>query len=209
MSRWQNALQTSDEIFLLKRRTVLKESGRLFSRQGYHNTSLDDVAKELGVAKGTLYKYVTDKQEILFEFHKMALDIGDRTHAAALADGESGADKLRLAIHGYIAAVNEELGGYGVIAELQALRPKDRETIVERRDNFDAGFVEIILGGIADGSLRDIDAKVAIFTFMGALQIMPRWYSPTGRLSATEVADEMTDILMNGLATIPILKTSQ
>lgn len=202
MTRWKNELDTRDEIFRLKRDAVLRESGRLFNRRGFHNTSLSDVARHLDVSKGTLYNYVKDKQEILFEFHKMALDIGDVAMDAADASDGRGADRLRVAIRGYIARVNEHLGGYGVITEVGALKPEDRQEVIRRRDRFDKRFVDLVSAGIADGSLRAIDPKMAVFTFMGALQTIPNWFSPQGRLSGEEVAERVADLLMNGIALV-------
>ena len=64
MPRWKNVLQTSDEVYRVKRNAVLREATRIIARRGFHNTSLDDVAEALQVSKGTLYNYVTDKLEI-------------------------------------------------------------------------------------------------------------------------------------------------
>lgn len=203
MARWANALRTKDEIFRMKRLAVLRAAGHIFSRRGFHNTSLDDIAKHLNVSKGTLYNYLKDKQEILFEFHKLALDIGNRSLDEGFAADGNGADKVRLVIRQYIARLNEELGGYGVIAEVGALKPEDRKEVISRRDAFDARFVELLEIGRSDGSLRHVDPKMAVFTFMGALITIPNWFSPTGRLTGEAVADQMTDLLMNGMAAVP------
>jgi hypothetical protein len=48
----------------------------------------------------------------------------------------------------------------------------------------------------ADGSLRPIDDKIAIFAFMAALHNVQIWYSPDGRLSGAEIAERMGDILI-------------
>ena len=201
MARWKNASHLNE--FQLKRDTVLRESGRIFNREGFHNTSLDDVANHLDVSKATLYNYVKDKQEMLFEFHKMALIIGDEAMETARKVEANGAGKLRVAIREYIAMVTERLGGYGVIAELGALKPLDRQEIIAGRERFDKRFVALLAIGVKDGSLRPIDPKMAVFAFMGALQTIPNWFSPNGRLSGAEVAERMTDLLMNGMATTP------
>lgn len=201
MARWKNASHLNE--FQLKRDTVLRESGRIFNREGFHNTSLDDVANHLDVSKATLYNYVKDKQEMLFEFHKMALIIGDEAMEMARKVEANGAGKLRVAIREYIAMVTERLGGYGVIAELGALKPLDRQEIIAGRERFDKRFVALLAIGVKDGSLRPIDPKMAVFAFMGALQTIPNWFSPNGRLSGAEVADRMTDLLMNGMARTP------
>ena len=201
MARWKNASHLNE--FQIKRDTVLRESVRMFNREGFHNTSLDDVANHLDVSKATLYNYVKDKQEMLFEFHKMALIIGDEAMETARKVEANGAGKLRVAIREYIAMVTERLGGYGVIAELGALKPLDRQEIIAGRERFDKRFVALLAIGVKDGSLRPIDPKMAVFAFMGALQTIPNWFSPNGRLSGAEVAERMTDLLMNGMATTP------
>ena len=200
MPRWNNNLQVSDEITRIKREAVLRESGRLFNKQGYHNTSLDDIAHALAVSKGTLYNYVRDKQEILFAFHQEGQGLGERAAQLAEVSGLDGAGMIQLAISTYIANVNEELGGYGVIAEIGALRPTDRKQIVARRNKLDQRFMRMVERGMADGSIREVDPRMLVFTFLGAIQLIPNWFSPEGRLTGREVAEAITDILMNGLA---------
>ncbi len=199
MPRWNNSMQTRDEVQRLKREAVLKEAGRAFGKRGYHNTSLDDVAKALQVSKGTLYNYVKDKQEILYECHALALDIGDRSLAHGLAVGHDGAGILRATLVRYIELLTEELGACAVLMEVDAMRPEDRETAVARRDAFERAFVKMLKQGIKDGSIREVDPKLAVFTFMGAINWLPRWFNPDGRLTGAEVAEKVTDLLLSGL----------
>lgn len=199
MARWKNTLQTDAEIQQLKRRTVIREAGRAFSRRGFHNTSLDDVAKALNVAKGTLYNYVRDKQEILYECHIMSLDVGDRALEMALANGKTGAEKLNLMLTGYITMLLDELGAC-VLTQVDELRPQDRRAVVARRDAFEREFVGIIEEGITDGTLRPMDPKLAVFTFMGAINWMTFWYKPGGRLTPSDIAQGITKVMLHGMS---------
>lgn len=201
MARWKNSLQTSDDIQKLKRDAVLREAGRAFSKHGYHNTSLDDVAHALGISKGTLYNYVRDKQEILFAFHQLAYELSDRAFAIGRARGGSGAEVLRNIIVHYIELLTGELGACGALMEVDALRPEDRAEAAKRRDTFERAFVAIIKEGIRDGSVRSVDPKLAVFTFMGAINWLPRWFTPGGRLPGKAVAEQMADLLLFGLTT--------
>src|ERR1700745_1159419 len=51
----------------LKRDAVIRAAAREFNRKGYHNTSLDDIARRLEVTKPTVYYYITSKEQLLFE----------------------------------------------------------------------------------------------------------------------------------------------
>ena len=199
MPRWKNDLQTSTDVQRLKRDAVIKAAGQAFSKRGYHNTSLEEVAKALQVSKGTLYNYVEDKQAILFECHEMALDIGERAFDFSKEHPGTGAEVLEATLCRYIELLTEELGACAVLMEVDALRPDDRERIAKRRNLFERSFVKIIQKGIKDGSMKSVDPKLAVFTFMGAINWMPRWFSPDGRLSGAEVARQMTDLLLTGL----------
>lgn len=204
MPRWKNNLMTTEEVQRIKREAVLKEAGRAFSKRGFHNTSLDDVAKALHVSKGTLYNYVTDKQEILFEFYRIGAEIGERAFEFGKQAGGSGADVLSTVLRTYIRLLTEELGACGALMEIDALRPADRAVAVKSRDAFQRKFLALIEAGIKDGSLRPVDdPKLAIYTFMGAINWMPRWYSPGGRLTSADVAQTMTDLLLGGMIAEP------
>ena len=51
----------------VKREAVIRAAAHAFNRKGYHNTSLDDIAAALEVTKPTVYYYVTNKEQLLFE----------------------------------------------------------------------------------------------------------------------------------------------
>src|SRR6201996_2614601 len=51
----------------VKREAVIRAAAHAFNRKGYHNTSLDDIAAALDVTKPTVYYYVTNKEQLLFE----------------------------------------------------------------------------------------------------------------------------------------------
>lgn len=199
MARWENEHKTSEQVREIKRQAVLKEASRAFGRKGYHNTSLDDVARSLNIAKGTLYNYVRDKQEILFECHREALDIGDAAmEHSSLAT--TGAEQLRLAVRYYLERIAENLGACAALLEVDALRPADRKEAVERRRGFELSLSAMVERGVADGSLKAaLDPLLVVRTVMGAINWIPRWYDPERDQSPAELSVEMSGMLLDGL----------
>jgi AcrR family transcriptional regulator len=53
---------------------VICAAAKAFNARGYHNTSLDDVAAALGVTKPTVYYYVANKEQLLFECFRAGLE---------------------------------------------------------------------------------------------------------------------------------------
>ena len=164
-SAWKSVVLDREQQFLLKRGALLREAGRAFSLRGYHNTSLEDVAKTLDVTKAALYYYVTNKQEILFECHMMSLDFGDEAMKYCEEHGKTGLEKILLLIDKYVKTITSEMGSFAVLGEYDALEPQNKAIIGKRRDKFDRGFRKLISEGIADGTVRAVDPKLTVFFF--------------------------------------------
>jgi AcrR family transcriptional regulator len=192
---WKNVVLSRDEQFALKRAALLRQAARAFSAHGYHDTSLDDVAKALGVTKAALYYYVKNKQEILFECHMQAQDLGVAALQFSEENGRTGRDKILLLATKYIELITSEMGSFAVLTEFDALDAGNRTVISRRRDKFDQQFRTLVNRGIADGSIRPIDAKLTVFFFMGAINWMTRWFSPDGPLTGKEIARHFADLL--------------
>lgn len=199
MARWNNRFGTEADIFNTKRTAIVRAAGKAFGKKGFHNTTLEDIAKELNVSKATLYNYVHDKYEILYECHLAALAIGGEALAVATGKPQTGAARLRDALQIYVTNLLLNMGACAALTEVDALPIDRRRSIVAKRDFFQARMIEVMNQGIADGSLRKVDPKIAVFTFMGAINWIPRWFSDEGPIAAGEIAEQVVEILMSGL----------
>lgn len=202
-SAWKNVVLSRDQQFALKRAALLRQAARAFSAQGYHDTSLDDVAKTLGVTKAALYYYVKNKQEILFECHMQAQDLGETALQHSEQNGRSGRDKILLLATKYIELITSEMGSFAVLSEFDALDAENRTIIARRRDKFDRHFRKLVSEGIADGSIRAVDPKLTVFFFMGAINWMTRWFRPDGPLPGAEIARHFADLLDKAISAGP------
>ena len=59
--------------------TILATSTKLMAKKGIKNTSLADIAKEVGISKGTLYYHYSSKDDIICDMAEMHLKV--ITHA--------------------------------------------------------------------------------------------------------------------------------
>ncbi len=101
MSRWANALPNREEQLETKRKAIIREAARVFSRRGVHGTSLDDVAERLGVTKAALYRYVPSKQDLLYACHEEAMEIARESMDKGEAEGRTGLEKIRIGMASY------------------------------------------------------------------------------------------------------------
>lgn len=191
---------SQDEQFRLKRTALLREAARAFNARGFHNTSLDDVAAALGVTKAALYHYISSKQEILYECHMMAYDLGDQALEHVREHQGTGLEKVGLVVRRFVELYSGEMGRFAVLSEHDSLEPAQRDAVLARRNAFDRALRGLVEQGIADGSIRPLDAKLAVLFFMGAVNWMAtRWFRSDGPLSAGELAAGFEDLFLSAL----------
>lgn len=183
-----------------KRDAVLRTAAQLFNEKGFHAVSLDEVAERLNVTKPTLYYYVKNKDEILFECVRIGLEmIQEAISTVSLSQGTA-KDKLVAALRKYVEAVTMDFGKCVIRVGEDPLPPESRKTLRRLKADIDREFRSLIEQGIAEGSLAQVDPKLAAFTMAGALSWIGRWYRSDGELSADQIADQCIALLMAGLA---------
>src|SRR3982751_6636543 len=198
-SPWSRPLDR-DQQRAIKREAVLRAGAALFNEFGYHATSLAMVAERLQVTKPTLYYYIRNKDEILFECVRLGLELLRAAIADAAASGGSALDKLHAAMHEYALIVTRDFGMCLIRVGEEPLAPEGRRKLRSLKAELDHEFRALIEQGIAEGSLAPCDAKLAAFTVAGALSWIGRWYDPKGPLSAEDVAHDTAALLMRGLS---------
>lgn len=174
----------------IKRDAVILTAARAFQQRGYHNTSLDDLAGLLGVTKPTLYHYVRNKEEILFECFRTGLDQIRTGLREADASDAPARERLAIVVRQYAAAIASDFGWCMVRAEDQDLSHEMSSAIKALKSEIDQGLRRLIRAGSADGSIAAAqDPKLAAFALAGALNWMGHWYRPGAALTADQVAD--------------------
>jgi len=187
----------------VKREAVIRAAARAFNARGYHHTSLDDIAAALGVTKPTVYYYVANKEQLLFECFlaglkpiRAALRGADRLDA-------SGRDRLAQVIRGYAAAIASDYGWCMVRAHDQDLGPEMRRQINALKSEIDQGIRRLLRAGMDDGSIAASDPKIAAFALAGALNWIAHWYRADQPLSAEEIAGAFVEFFERGLRPRP------
>lgn len=197
---WKTQAQREQER-ALKREAVLRAAARAFSEQGFHRTSLDDVAERLNVTKPTIYHYVRSKDEILFECVRIGLERLDSASASAEAQRGSGCglDRLIVLWTEYARIVTEDFGRCLILVGEDPLPAETRKELRALKGKIDKRFRGLIEQGIADGSIQPCDPKLLAFAAAGALSWIARWHDPAGSLPVDEIARQTIGFFVNGI----------
>lgn len=183
-----------------KREAVLRMAVKMFLTEGYHRTTLNEVAARLHITKPALYNYFRSKEEILVECYRLGQDTYDAMMARLESHGGSGLDKVRALIRAYVEAITSDFGMCVTRLDDRELSPEARASVRRAKRGYDTAFRKRIEEGVTDGSILPCDPKLAAFAIAGSLNWIGHWYDPDGPLTAAAIADDFAERLTGGLA---------
>jgi AcrR family transcriptional regulator len=188
-----------------RQQEVLDAASRVFHEKGYESTSIQDIAEEVGILKGSLYYYIRSKEDLLYE-------ILQSVHEDALANIERVDDvegdplaKIRAFVTAHLTFNAENLTRMGVFFhDFRSLSDERRRVIIEARDIYDERLRSLLRQGQKAGVVcPDLDAKIAAIGVMGMVNWIYQWYRPGGSRTIAQLAEGFADFVVAGLACTP------
>lgn len=199
MKAWANTLPSGDDLRQMKRDAVIRQAALSFRDRGFHGTSMSDLAISLGLTKAALYRYVRTKHEVLFECFKASERLADAFLIEAKNHNGPVVERLRVFVQCFVEEYLLTNTAGPMMVDIKSLLPKQRKEIIQGRDRIDRGLRELIQEGIQDGSIAEVDPKLSSLIILGAINWIPVWFSPTGSLTAAQVADGVVKLFLTGL----------
>ncbi len=187
-----------EKQFTAKRRAVIRSAGEAFRKKGYHNASMTEIAKSLGLTKAALYYYVKNKEEILFECHIMAYEAMDEILKSSPSGDKNALDILTHIYAQFVTLLTKE--GLSLLTDVDSLSERPKNIILKRRGDIEHKITSIVEKGMADGSMQKADPRLTVFFFMGALNWLNAWYDPNGRVDGANLADHFAAQMRAGIS---------
>jgi TetR/AcrR family fatty acid metabolism transcriptional regulator len=185
-----------------KREAILRAATRVFAHNGYFNSKVADIAREAGVADGTVYLYFKSKEDILHSIFDRSVDdalAAARKQIELISDPR---DKLRR-----IALLHlERLGADRDLAVVFQVELRGSTKFMEEFSA--AGFAEylsLIRSSFEEGQRAgmfraDLNANVVAKILFGAIDEMAtNWILSKRRYKLAPMADQVLDIFLNGV----------
>lgn len=180
---------------------LLAIARRLFAQHGYDRTSLRDIAEAASITKAALYYYFPNKDAL---YERIVLESVQQLHdqvAAAVAQAKGPTARVRafMEASAHVQDHGRDRWIAGSNAFWQAATGGQRMAALKLRDSYEGLLRQCIAEGIAAGEMRAVDPAMAGRFLLSALNQMPRWHRPDGKLSAVEVMQQFLDMLLHGL----------
>ena len=173
---------------------------RLFREKGYHGTSMQDIANAVGLQKGSLYYYISSKDELLVKIFDDAVSVLVSHLEEVSRQRVPARVKLERAIQSHVETVAERLGELTIFTrETHALSEEQRQRVRESRRRYTGLLQRIIEEGTASGEFRAVDQRLTALAIFGLCNSIYQWYSPEGRLDARAISRQFASIILRGI----------
>jgi AcrR family transcriptional regulator len=186
---------------------LLKQAGEIFMRYGLKSVTMDDVCRELGISKKTLYQYVSDKNDLIAKVLDQDIQEDEKVICALQTSGLSAIDEL-LHIQKMVTEKVQHMHS-SIIYDLKKYYPESWGRIIRHRNEFIVGCIEQnIIKGQQEGVFRtDLHSALIAKIYASRIEVSidPSLYSGL-KITPAEVYAEAMRYHIRGIATEKGLK---
>jgi len=180
---------------------IMASAAKIFSEKGFDNASIQDIADDAGIAKGTIYYYIDKKEDILLSLVKLG-------KAHLFGRVEKGMDKIPTASGKLELIIGNHLKLMSTMSpvvlffaqSLMAPGSKVKELMKGFREDYLGLLESIIKEGIATGEFRQVDPKETAVTLLSmAIGQMLQHRLFVGRIDAKRITGNIMSLALRGL----------
>ena len=172
---------------------IIRVAARLFRRNGYDSTTMQDIAEELGILKGSLYHHIDSKEQLLITILEASVtDVNkavDEVARSALPARAKLRELIRIQLLTMIRHQDEIL----IWLSERGRNPALDERIEPEARQADHKLRDVLEEGAAAGNWPITHLGLAYQAIRGMMAWVPAWYEPTGRQSADQIAEVFSD----------------
>ncbi|MGD8305704.1 MAG: uroporphyrinogen-III synthase [Ignavibacteria bacterium] len=154
----------------IKRKRILDAAADLFSQKSYHEVMMEDVAKMIDVAKGTVYNYFSSKEELYFSIMSLRMEKLLNSLRDKIENEHNSIDSLRsFVLHVYMFMMKYQ--NFFLMYKKESMISEnnycDRLRNLEKQ--LKAQLSEIIRSGINERLFRDVNGEFAANSILGSI----------------------------------------
>ncbi len=181
---------------------ILEAAIKAFSKYGYYRSTISQIAREAGVADGTIYLYFKNKDDILRSFFNYKTKEVFTNFKEEVKKGKNALDKLKRLIYAHLKAFesNKEMAiVYQVESKKRSHLSKDK--IKEISVLYQELIKEIVELGQKEGTIRkDLSIPLVRQLMVGAIdEVITTWVYTSKKYKLTSMADPLMDLIIKGI----------
>ncbi|OYX08212.1 MAG: TetR family transcriptional regulator [Rhizobiales bacterium 32-66-8] len=184
---------------------AIRQAGvQLIYKHGYEAMSLRQLASEVGLQSGSLYKYFDNKQSLLFDIVRDHMEDLIAKAESALVDVTGARARLKAYVDFHLRYhMTRKAHVFIANMEIRSLDDEHRGVAVDMRRRYEQMLEDILRAGAASGAFRVPEPKVSTYAIISMLTGICMWYRPDGRLSQDELVAIYSDLVVDGVSLRP------
>ena len=193
--------ETDIDVKSDKYNQILDAAIKVFAQNGFHNSTVSQIAKEAGVADGTIYLYFKNKDDILKEFFKYKTKLIFEGFRGEVEKAGNAVDKLRNLVHRHLGEFQNDIN---MAITFQAESRQSRRNGIQI-DDITKMYLdivgEIVEQGQMEGTIRkNMYASLVKRFILGAVdEVIHTWVHAGGRYDLLTMADPLVDLYLRGI----------
>jgi len=178
---------------------VLHSAANIFFAKGFHATSIEDVARDVGMLKGSLYYYIKSKEDLLFQLLLAGIEDGDAYIAQHINPQGEPLEQLERAIRAQIDYIIQNKVPFGLfLHEFDSLSGKRQHKVISVMSRYNNRFVDLVKRGQEQGRLIEGEPWLIVNGILGTCNWLYRWYDTDHDTSPEQVKQVFVKMLLNG-----------
>ena len=191
-----------------KRQEILHAAISIFARKGFLKTTINDIAVEAQIGKGTIYEYFPTKEDLIHQSFSFYINSLTHDFEPILLKEVSAREKLKEIFEVFSSFINHSPDVLELMVDFWAEGMKGHSSkglILEDMRIFyqlyRSIFSKLLADGVADGSFRsDIDTEALAGILVGTLDgILVQWFLDRESLSYNIMVTSFADAILNGI----------
>jgi TetR/AcrR family transcriptional regulator, fatty acid metabolism regulator protein len=182
---------------------IIEAAVRVFARKGYFNSRVSDIAREAGIAAGTIYLYFKTKEDILITLFREKMSGFVASLRRAIAEEPDPTAKVRRLVHLHF----EMLEGDPDLAEVVQVELRQGQKFFRGASSQEIAAYFALIGsvleeGVGQGHFQsDLPVKVATKMLFGAMdQMATSWVLGKRGYRLVDTAPAVADLFLQGVA---------
>jgi len=191
---------------------ILDAAADAFMRQGFADTTVDEIADAVGATKGLIYYHYRSKFDIFLAVYEQGMQqVRERVEPFATGPGV-GRERLESMAVAHVVNLMHDPSYHYVVhqgvrdQESTALKVRQRDALIalnELRRDYELLFRSVVAEGVADGSLRQIDVNLTTRVLLSSLNAVDVWYRKSANQADDDIATlarAVVDLVIRGVA---------
>jgi AcrR family transcriptional regulator len=181
---------------------ILRNAARIFADKSYHSTSMRDISRETNVSLAGLYHYCKSKEELLFLIQDNCFGRVLERLEERLSSVDEPLLKLQIFIENHLSFFAANMAEMKVLShEAESLQGELHAHVSSKKDKYTKLATRILKEVYeAQATKRPLNLTVATYALFGMMNWIYNWYDPKGKLKVTELAQNLTQLFLEGFA---------